>query len=334
VIDRFRFRTATANSAAFSQPSPRRLGRAFAAVAVSAAALTSCSATGGFALKIDKTTISKAELEDSMIAREAINTDKSNPSAKSLKTANGGWEPDAVASSLNRFVLEQAVHDEFASKKLTSAKQSTEQLKNFYGQFGPSGEAVFKAFPKRFQDRQLRFDGEIQALLDAAPIVNACAKHILVEKKEEADAIRKRIVGGEDFGAIAKVSSKDPGSGANGGDLGCADPSGYVPEFKKAVETTKLNELTQPVKTQFGYHLIIVTKRSSNGKTASAEARNQYLNSTLGPAIVKRLPKYKIAVDSAFGKVQNGSDGPQIVPVGAPDQVTSVPPVPVSTKKK
>jgi len=83
------------------------------------------------------------------------------------------------------------------------------------------------------------------------------ARHILVEKEEEAKALIAQIKGGASFEELAKKNSKDPGSGANGGDLDFAAPGSYVPEFSQAMVKLKKGEMTQePIKSQFGYHII------------------------------------------------------------------------------
>ena len=83
------------------------------------------------------------------------------------------------------------------------------------------------------------------------------ARHILVEKEDEAKALIKQIQEGGNFEELAKKNSKDPGSGANGGDLDFASASSYVPEFSQALVKLKKGEMTQePVKSQFGYHII------------------------------------------------------------------------------
>jgi peptidyl-prolyl cis-trans isomerase C len=82
------------------------------------------------------------------------------------------------------------------------------------------------------------------------------ARHILVATEAEANQIIAKLKGGAKFEDLAK-QSKDPGSGANGGDLGWASPENYVPEFSKAMTSLKKGEVTQtPVKSQFGYHVI------------------------------------------------------------------------------
>jgi peptidyl-prolyl cis-trans isomerase C len=86
------------------------------------------------------------------------------------------------------------------------------------------------------------------------------ARHILVEKESEARDIIARLR--KDPGAFAKLAmekSKDPGSKARGGDLGWFDPKGMVPEFGAAVSKLEKGKFTQePVKTQFGYHVILL----------------------------------------------------------------------------
>ncbi len=83
------------------------------------------------------------------------------------------------------------------------------------------------------------------------------ARHILVEKEDDAKALIAQIKAGGNFEELAKKNSKDTGSGENGGDLDFAKPDAYVPEFGQAMAKLKKGEMTEtPVKTQFGYHII------------------------------------------------------------------------------
>jgi peptidyl-prolyl cis-trans isomerase C len=85
------------------------------------------------------------------------------------------------------------------------------------------------------------------------------ARHILVEKESEAKEIIASLKKGAKFDDIAKKKSKDPGSGAKGGDLDWANPSSYVPEFTQALVKLNKGQTTEtPVKTEFGYHVIRV----------------------------------------------------------------------------
>lgn len=88
-------------------------------------------------------------------------------------------------------------------------------------------------------------------------------KHILVDTEEEANQVIARLNAGEDFGALAAELSKDPGSAGNGGSLPQPYPttnSGLVPEFEQAMAQLGEGEMSGPVKTQYGYHVIVVEK--------------------------------------------------------------------------
>ena len=105
-------------------------------------------------------------------------------------------------------------------------------------------------------------DADIQAEYDkfkqeaAASGKEYKASHILVEKEDDAKKLIDKLKKGEKFETLAK-DSKDPGSGANGGDLGWNSASTFVKEFSDAmVALTKGKTVTAPVKTQFGYHVI------------------------------------------------------------------------------
>jgi peptidyl-prolyl cis-trans isomerase C len=104
-------------------------------------------------------------------------------------------------------------------------------------------------------------DQEIQAEYDRFVATNGGkeyrARHILVEKEDEAKAILVSLKKGGKFEEIAKKQSKDPGSGANGGELDWANAGSYVPEFSAALVKLKKGQTTDaPVKTQFGWHVI------------------------------------------------------------------------------
>jgi peptidyl-prolyl cis-trans isomerase C len=104
-------------------------------------------------------------------------------------------------------------------------------------------------------------DAEIKAEYDKFAAANGGkeykARHILVEKEDEAKAIIASLKKGGKFEDIAKKQSKDPGSGANGGDLDWANANSYVPEFSGALVKLNKGQVTDaPVKSQFGYHVI------------------------------------------------------------------------------
>jgi peptidyl-prolyl cis-trans isomerase SurA len=101
---------------------------------------------------------------------------------------------------------------------------------------------------------------------EAAVIINQVhVRHILLKTSELDDdatvheklaKLRLRILNGEDFAGIASATSQDPGSAPDGGDLGWAGPGTFVPEFDKAVADLKTNEISEPFKTRYGWHIV------------------------------------------------------------------------------
>ncbi len=89
----------------------------------------------------------------------------------------------------------------------------------------------------------------------------ASARHILVASESECTKLKKEIEGGTSFADLAKKHSSCP-SGREGGNLGEFGPGQMVPEFDKVVFSAEVGKVQGPVKTQFGFHLIEVTKRA------------------------------------------------------------------------
>jgi peptidyl-prolyl cis-trans isomerase C len=114
-----------------------------------------------------------------------------------------------------------------------------------------------------FQKKNPVTDAEIKAEYDKFVAANGGkeyrARHILVEKEDEAKALIADLKKGGKFEDLAKKASKDPGSGANGGDLDWANAASYVPEFSNAMVKLEKGQMTDtPVKSQFGFHIIRV----------------------------------------------------------------------------
>lgn len=106
------------------------------------------------------------------------------------------------------------------------------------------------------------------------------AKHILVDTKEQAEDIKKQIDSGCTFEDAAKDHSKCP-SKEKGGDLGFFGKGKMVPEFEKAVFSMEVGEISEPVQTQFGYHLICKTDFRKEEQATFAEARPSIQNQLL-----------------------------------------------------
>lgn len=92
-------------------------------------------------------------------------------------------------------------------------------------------------------------------------MVQASASHILVDSEEKAQALKSEIEGGADFAQLAKENSSCPSS-QQGGELGSFGRGQMVPEFDQVVFSAPVGVVQGPVKTQFGYHLVLVTERN------------------------------------------------------------------------
>lgn len=98
------------------------------------------------------------------------------------------------------------------------------------------------------------------------------ARHILVATEDEAKQIREQLVGGADFATLAKEKSTDS-TKDKGGDLGWFGRGVMVPEFENAAFSLKVGEISQPIKTQFGYHIIQVLEKDPNHPVDSAQVK-------------------------------------------------------------
>ena len=129
----------------------------------------------------------------------------------------------------------------------------------------PSGFHLVKLLDKRGSSRQI--------------IRRTRARHILIvldELTDEAAAkrrlsdLRERIVNGEDFGELARIHSDDAGSAPKGGDLGWIDPGNTVPVFERTMDSLGPGELSDPFKSQYGWHIVQVLERREHDDTEAA----------------------------------------------------------------
>ena len=116
----------------------------------------------------------------------------------------------------------------------------------------PNGYNIVKLIAVRNADQKVMVD-------------QVHARHIMMRTselqddalvKQKLEQLRTRILKGEDFAGLAQISSQDPGSATEGGDLGWAAPNTYDPEFEKVLNSLQVNEISEPFKTQYGWHIV------------------------------------------------------------------------------
>lgn len=122
------------------------------------------------------------------------------------------------------------------------------------------------------------------------------ARHILVETEDEAKEVIERLEAGEDFADLAAELSQDTGSAASGGDLGFAARGRYVTPVEDAVFTLPVGQISDPIETQFGWHIIEVLEREMERELSPADysrsqltAYDTWLNNALNSADIEDL---------------------------------------------
>lgn len=144
-------------------------------------------------------------------------------------------------------------------------------------------------------------DEAVQALyeetyLQGEPTEEFNASHILVATQEEAAAIAEDVRGGSDFATVAQEKSTGP-SGPNGGQLGWFGPGMMVPEFQTAVEGMEIGAISDPVQTQFGWHVIKLNEKRVQAAPELASVREE-LEATLSQdAVSQRIDELTASAD-------------------------------------
>lgn len=196
-------------------------------------------------------------------------------SAQNIAIVNGKAVPKARAEALAQQVarsgrpvtpeLEGQIKDEVIAREIfmqEAQKLGLDATEDFKTQIELARQTILiRELFADFQKKNPVTDEEIKAEYDKFAAANGGkeykARHILVEKESEAKDIIARLKKGAKFEDIAKKQSKDPGSGAKGGDLDWANPGSYVKEFTEALIKLNKGQTTDtPVQSQFGWHVI------------------------------------------------------------------------------
>ncbi len=139
-------------------------------------------------------------------------------------------------------------------------------------------------------------------------------------EQAKADEIKGKLAAGEDFGNLARAESIDDGSKATGGDLGCdiTPATNFVDEFKLAVFTQPVGEVGAPVQTQFGYHLVKVTKRDVSPYDQVADLARQLVTDAGQEKVLALLQETvqtsRIEINPKYGSFRKTGGSPGVVP--------------------
>jgi peptidyl-prolyl cis-trans isomerase C len=196
-------------------------------------------------------------------------------SAQNLAIVNGKAVPLERVQALSQQIarsgrevtpdIEKQIKDEVIAREIfiqEAQKQGLDTTDDYKVQMELARQTILiRDLFTNYQKANAVTDDEVKAEYDKFAAANSGkeykARHILVETEAQAKAIIAQIKKGAKFEDIAKKSSKDPGSGAKGGDLDWAPASNYVAEFAQALTQLTKGKMTEtPVKSQFGYHII------------------------------------------------------------------------------
>jgi peptidyl-prolyl cis-trans isomerase C len=214
------------------------------------------------------------DLDKKVADRVAVNKGKfpSPAEFESALKSSGLTEKDLTDITRKDIVITNLVETDIAPKVTVK----DEEIQKFYDQ---NKEKYFK------QEEGVRA---------SHILISADAKATPDEKqkaKEKAEAIRKRIVAGEDFAALAKTDSSCPSS-KQGGDLGFFNHGQMVEPFEKAAFALKPGDVSDVVETQFGYHIIKVTDKKAGGYVPFSEAKEKIQNFLKSQKMQKAIADY------------------------------------------
>jgi hypothetical protein len=233
----------------------------------------------------------------------------------SVGEADTNTDSKLTALWLTQLIRDQAVEAQFNAQRLSltpddiSAATSTVQQN-----YTPT---VFNKLPKTLRDDLVMSQARIDVLLKSCAS-GRTVSHVLVKTEAEAEAALAQLKAGVPFAQVAKEKSIDPGSKDSGGLLGCLGPDEYIPQFQQAAEKAQLGTVTEPVHTQFGYHLILTQRW--NPQDASNPAFSQSLQQAAGAELSARLAGLDVHVDPRYGTwgSQPSQNGGQTWAVTAP----------------
>lgn len=223
-----------------------------------------------------------AELDDAL--REQLSVYK--PQFLEQRATELALLAEAERRSLS--VGEEEVEQEVEALRGSLSEDQT--FEDFLAEAGFADEAAFRSYLSEnllvqklvaaLREEATPSDEEVQAAFEARAEMftrpeQVCARHILVDTEEAAQALLEDLNGGADFAELAETESTDPGSGANGGDLGCFEQASMVEPFGEAAFNAELDTPVGPVQTEFGYHIIEVYDRQEAGQLPLEEVRPQ-----------------------------------------------------------
>ncbi len=220
--------------------------------------------------------------------------------------------------------------------KAQLAMQAEQLLAQQYYQHLNTSTKVDEAAARKYYDEhkadylQVKAEHILIRFKGSAVPLKKDAKELTDEEAlAKAKEIRQKLVDGADFATLAKAESDDAGSGANGGDLGTFGHGRMVPAFEEVAFTIPVGELSQPVKSQFGYHIIKVESRQEKG---FVEVRAEIERKLNGEMVKKSMDDLKTNAHVVMNPDFFGPPPPAVTPTAAKPSISVQPAPPAQPK--
>lgn len=321
-------------------------------VVAALAAGPACESVAPYAAIVDGERISKTALDNELKAilgnPEYLASLEQAQAGRGLAVrgrGNGTVDAAFVAQVLTRRIYLELIHQEVVRRKLRLSDAELDRARQDLTE-SLGGDKVLKKFDSGYIDEIVRSSAEVNVLQQALAgkgvsdadvekfyadnqeqYARTCVSHILVETKAQADSVRTRLAAGGDFAQIAAAESKDTGSAAQGGSLDCltaTETASFVAPFRDAIPKLAVNEVSVPVETQFGFHVIKVTAREVQSlEDVRDDIRRQLSGSEAGAAfdtfLIGAIEDAKVDVNPRYGEfVKNPGEQPRVVPPRMP----------------
>jgi parvulin-like peptidyl-prolyl isomerase len=264
-------------------------------------AVTGCSSTDAVA-RVNGEEITRAEFD-------AI--------YEQIVAQSGGQLDDETALAYKKQLLEMMIDSALITQEAErlgadlSEEAVTERLSQLMGgadeatieeQITAAGltvEDVRKSVRDQLANEFLQAKVSSETSVTTVPQTYSQLSHILVSDEAFANDLYERAIAGEEFAALASENSSDTASAIDGGNLGWAPTSDYVAEFAAAADALDVGEISKPVQSQFGWHIILKVAEAAKGTAISeAPADLQAVLAASGPEIALREYVAKLRADA------------------------------------
>jgi foldase protein PrsA len=328
--------------------------RRWLALTVLPVVIAACGGSSGNAATFNGKKISNASFERELNAlRDNKQLIESAKQSGVDIVADGKVVPALAAQWLLADLNQIPVDEEFARRKLTitpalEKKARSDAANQLGGSSAVSGDDVLNAFPKWFQDLLVGRQARVEALLNAyvvadgfaddaawlaanpAAATDYCAsgkvvRHVLVKTREEALEVQRSLVNGADFATVAKEKSTDAGSKDDAGFVGCLTQGQFVPPFEQAATALPIGVISDPVQTEFGFHVLRVdTFGVASAPQIVGALRQRPASDQFSKWLDEQMTNAKITVNPKWGTVSR-DNGFRVLPPTSSTTTTKAP---------